>query len=935
MNKTFRSVLATSCLLGFAGLALAQETAPEYYEDASRLVAQSDFKGAIIQIKNALQVDPGYVPALLLAGEIYSEMGQTVDAEHAYSEAMLLGADRGQVALLLAKTYLQQRKYSALLRNLPLENTPVQQQTDMVGLHAQAYIGLGRLDDAQSLLSKLRESELSALEVSLAQVTLALRRGRLEQAERIAEQLKTDFPADTRSWNSFASIAHARGRPEAAVIAYRHSVELEPKNSDARVALVGLLIDLGRDNEVVADLEYLAEHSPRDPRAAYFRGLVAARGGDTDTEKEQLTLAATTLDALPADVVGGDPKLLMVGALAHYGLGDLEQALEYLEPYIRAQPDQAGAKYLYASVLLGLGEDKRVIKTLTPLLARHGSDPQLLSLLAAAYSRQGQHNKAATLLQQVEGAGEGDLGSDLQLARSWIASGNTRAGIDLLERIRLTQPDNLSIQQALAIAHAEQGNLEEARELAQALLVADESNVVYRSLMARVELASGDVAGAEKILRDVLAEQPNFVSAYISLARILAARGEIGPATELLDAADEIAADNVSLLLARVDFAKLQGSEQDALRWAEKAVTAQSSYFPARRVLVEAHLAVKDFDAAERAARDASAAWPGNLAAQALLGQTLAAVNKPKEARLVYKRMVKQSGFDAESLYRIAILQANVQALDEARYTLFKALEGDQHYLPAREAYIRIHLRLREFGEAVKQAEHYRQQHPDSSSAHMLLGEALLGAEQFEAADSAFTKAQSLTTDPAAILGRYKALSAQQDNSKAEQVLREYFDTGGEDARLKAAYSDLLIATGRWELARDSLLALVEERPGSASLQNNLAYVLQQLGDVRAIAVAERAHELAPTNPMINDTLGWILVEAGQAERGITYLREATARSAENPELRYHLAVALHALGRFSEARTELRRALRNPANFTGRKEAQQLLAKLNSELGD
>jgi len=60
-----------------------------------------------------------------------------------------------------------------------------------------------------------------------------------------------------------------------------------------------------------------------------------------------------------------------------------------------------------------------------------------------------------------------------------------------------------------------------------------------------------------------------------------------------------------------------------------------------------------------------------------------------------------------------------------------------------------------------------------------------------------------------------------------------------------------------------------------------------------ALTVAERAYQLAPNDANVADTLGWALVEAGQVEKGLRYLREAKVRSPENPEIRDHLAEAL------------------------------------------
>ena len=54
---------------------------------------------------------------------------------------------------------------------------------------------------------------------------------------------------------------------------------------------------------------------------------------------------------------------------------------------------------------------------------------------------------------------------------------------------------------------------------------------------------------------------------------------------------------------------------------------------------------------------------------------------------------------------------------------------------------------------------------------------------------------------------------------------------------------------------------------------NNLAYLLQQEKDPRALEIAERSYKLKPGTATTSDTLGWILVEQGKTNRGLELRR--------------------------------------------------------------
>ena len=95
------------------------------------------------------------------------------------------------------------------------------------------------------------------------------------------------------------------------------------------------------------------------------------------------------------------------------------------------------------------------------------------------------------------------------------------------------------------------------------------------------------------------------------------------------------------------------------------------------------------------------------------------------------------------------------------------------------------------------------------------------------------------------------------------------------------------------------------------------------------MTTARAAHELAPENPMVIDTLGWVFFKQGKFEEALPLLRDARLRAPGNAEIRYHLARVLTATGRKSEAKRELQEALRLATKFEGADDARALLQSL------
>ena len=67
----------------------------------------------------------------------------------------------------------------------------------------------------------------------------------------------------------------------------------------------------------------------------------------------------------------------------------------------------------------------------------------------------------------------------------------------------------------------------------------------------------------------------------------------------------------------------------------------------------------------------------------------------------------------------------------------------------------------------------------------------------------------------------------------------------------------------------------------------------------------------------------------GEADKAMTYLSAANSAAPRNPDIQYHLAVALHRVGRPADAQSMLENLLASGASFADKAEAEKLLQKL------
>jgi tetratricopeptide (TPR) repeat protein len=121
----------------------------------------------------------------------------------------------------------------------------------------------------------------------------------------------------------------------------------------------------------------------------------------------------------------------------------------------------------------------------------------------------------------------------------------------------------------------------------------------------------------------------------------------------------------------------------------------------------------------------------------------------------------------------------------------------------------------------------------------------------------------------------------------------------------------------RLDVLETNLRKLIELRPDHAHAYNALGYTLADRTDrlKEAYELIDRALKLAPEDPFIQDSMGWVLYRLGRTEEARQYLEKAFKRRPD-PEIAAHLGEVLWSEGRRDEAQRVWRTTLeQNPGN--------------------
>ncbi|MBU3070867.1 PEP-CTERM system TPR-repeat protein PrsT [Aestuariicella sp. G3-2] len=928
--------------------AYSQSRLQEFHEDASRLYHEQDYQSSLIQLKNALQINPEHVPSLVLSAEVWIALNNPEAAEDALIKARVLGADRRYTDLKLAEIYREQKKYQSILDELSIRGLKPQQTVDMLGYIAEAQLRLDQEAKAELTIQQAETLIPGALRPNLAQIRLDISRQQFLNAIQLGQQLVERYPQSSEAWNLYASAMHAEGRLQEALKNYAQALQADPENLEARMARIGLLLDMQRTEDTLPDLEYFNQHYPYEPKAAYFRGLVYSRLQQPDNDyAEQSTLqlknCTEIISQLPSEKVRADQQLSMIAALAHYGLSEFEASKEYLSQYLRKHTKDPGANRLMGDTLIRLNDPLSAIRYLKVAYNTHPEDKQTLELLASAYSQAGHHDQATAFLKELQknniDTNSRDTHVDTHLALSMLQTRHFDAGIEQLKAVYQRDPTNQQAGFSLVLALLKDKQYPLALHYAQQLAKHTPKSISTLNLLGVAQQATGDLAAAQATFRAILMSAPDSIPTQINLAKTEYALGDARASRQRLELALTQHPDNlqVMLALARINLEESHSDSgnaktEEALRLTENAYRLNKDSMDARRLLIEVYLQKHNHDAAEALALDTVSYYDGptgnRFDASMLLGQVYQQIGKPRKAVSLYKTMTKNAGFNTDTLYQISQRLIQLQSWEAARHALYKALEGNPEHMMSQLDYIRVQLALKEYQGAHERAIAFINKYPANLNGYLLAGESLIQLKQPLQALKFYQAGLNQGFDSRLVLNQASLLDAQRTADKAAALLKHYWQQNTHPS-VGAAYSHYLIKEKQWEEAQKTLERLIAVEQDNPGFLNNMAYVLDQRGERQALDFAQKAYQHAPDNPFINDTLGWLLVKSGKPEDGLRYLRQAVVRLSGKPELRYHLGRALFDLGRTLEARQELEQAISIGSDFEGRNDALELLKNL------
>ena len=920
---------ALLCIGTLPTFAAPNAKAARYYEDALARYERRDINGAIVQLKNALQIDKNMLPVQLLLGKALMANGDAVGAEVAMTEAMRLGVNRAEVIVPLAKAYVAQGKHKLLLEQAKFNPSglPPEVRGQLLLLRSATFADVGDTRAALLAVDEARALDPRSAEPWIAEVPVRIRMRQFREATEASDRALALAPDSAEAWYQKGSVAHVLGNVRDAFAAYDRALSIQADHLEARIARAGLRIDRGQYAEAAKDVAELKRLSPREARAAYLRALLAERDGNPAAARVELREIVGLLDPVPLDFIRYRPQLLILNGMAHFALNEQEKATPYLEAAQKVQGNTPVSKLL-AQIYLAEPNVARAIEVLEGYLKSQPADSQALTLLASAHMAQGRHAKATALIQEALRTRDApELRTALGL--SLIGGGETANATTQLEAAFKKDPGQTQAGAALVAIYLRNGHGAKALGIAETLVKQRPANAAFHNLLGLARVRSGDAAGAKSAFEKAVSLDDGLTGAKLNLARLDVATRAFDSAATRLDAILKVDERNIEAMLEHAMLAQRRGKPDDTLRWLEKADASGGPHeLRPGLALIDLHLRSGRPGPALDAARRVSSKAPDDVTVLVAYTRAQLANDEIIAARNTLTNATRLAGFGGMAQVEIAALQLAANNPTGAAYSLDKALSGSPELLPALALLAEVELRQGDVAKAEKRARQIVENHPKRAVGYSLSGDVALARGQNAAALDAFRRAHQVEPSSDTLLRLFRMLSSH-DARSALSLGEQWVKTHPRDVLVRKAVADAQARAGQLPAARASYEAVLKLVPDDADTLNNLANVLLRLKDPGALKLAEQAAGKSPNNSNAIDTLGWALHLDGQTERALQLLRDARLRDPTNPEIRFHLATVLAKSGRKAEAREELEVALKGRRAFDDRAAAESLLVTL------
>ena len=634
-----KRVSALVLCLATAWLTLActspEERAATYLAEAQQFFDEGDTTKAMLDVRNAIQIEPNNADARILLAKILEEDGDF------------------------------QGVFENLRIAVDVDPTKVEARIQLGSLYAAARMFPEAQIEVDAALSQAPDN----LDAQILSARLFAQAGQFEQAELVLRDVLERDPANNDALLLLVGIS-VNQDPEAALVLLDEGMENAEDTRALRILRIEILQRLDRGSEIEPEYRALIDDHP-DDNAFRFRlaQYLLSQGRVDDVEQ----LLRDIVDTDPGDA---STRLALVQFLAN--VRGQEVAEQTLLQFVNDLPENYELQLALARLYEATDNLDMARQTYTNIAAAAENDDIGLTArnqLARMLIQDGNVDEGREYINEILAVDSTNIEALMMHGGLALVDGEYRDAINDFRNVLRKEPSQERAHYLLARTHLQAGDRVLAKDAYRRVLELNPDNGIATMELAQILFADQQFAAAESLLRSRLLVAPGDVRASQMLIGLLVNDNQYvnaeAEARRLLSVTDESAM--ADYLLGSV--LQIQGKSEPAMEYLTKALDKAPESPEALQGYVTGLKETQGQVAAERYLKAHVEKYPEQLHAIALLsqvqaglgdtqgaGQTLQAALEKNEAWLpAYTGLASMQAGDISK--QIEIFEEGMQAI--------------------------------------------------------------------------------------------------------------------------------------------------------------------------------------------------------------------------------------------------------------------------------